>query len=123
MRRLYIDQGGTQINRTLDQNGIGFTKHPRLGRDTSQDGYRLAAKVLWENRHALEKALKARNVFSEVLLPIITLHGVKCHLDGDLMVLNAYWGFDELYVVTTSDRIAAKQELFVDLPKVMVITV
>lgn len=114
--------GGTQINDALAALGIASDKHPQLGRETTAEGYAIALKVLEKNKSDLEWQLRQRNAIAEVVIPVITMAGHTCHVDGDLMVLNAYWGFDELYVVTTRDRVEAKEKLFADLTKVMVIS-
>lgn len=114
--------GGTQINQHFAQNGITFEKHPRLGRAASPEGYQLALRVLEENRSQLQWQLKERKAIVDVVLPVINLAGESCHVDGDVMVYNAYWGFDMLYVVTTPDRVETKRALFHDLPKVTVIS-
>lgn len=114
--------GGTQINRHFAESGIAFEKHSRLGRATTPEGYQLALSVLRENQSQLQWQLKKRDVIADVVLPVINLAGEECHVDGDLMISNAYWGFDALYVVTTPDRKEAKQKIFEDMPKVTVIT-
>ena len=114
--------GGTQINVAFAEKDIAFEKHPTLGRNTTSEGYQLAGRVLEKNKSWLIWQLKLRSVIADVVFPAINLAGEVCHVDGDIMVYSAYWGFDELYVVTTPDRVEAKQKLFEDMPKVTVIT-
>lgn len=113
--------GGTQINAALDEALIVHAKDPKLGRDTSKEGYTIAQRVLESNRSQLLKRLESEGVLIDTVLPIFNLAGNFCHVDGDLMVYAAYWGFDALYAITTLERVGAKQKLFAELPKIHII--
>ena len=114
--------GGTQINEEFDARGLPVKKHPLLGRDTDTEGLRVAHTVLKNNKARLCAALRARGAKADILLPIVYMADELCHVDADLMVLNAYWGFETLYVVTTPERVAQKREQFSSLPKVHILS-
>ena len=114
--------GGSQINDAFKEKGVAFEKHPKLGRDTTNEGYLVAQKVLEKNKSWLVWQLKRRNAIVDVVFPIINLAGLACHVDGDIMVYNAYWGFESLYVITEPERVEVKKQFFADMPKVTVLS-
>ena len=113
--------GGTQINDAFAQNWLTIQKHPIRGRETDERGYRLAQSVLEKNKALLRDALHAVGVRANIVLPIIYIGSRRSHVDADQMVINAYNGFDALYVITSRDRLVKKIAQFSDWPKVQVV--
>ena len=114
--------GGTQINAAFEAGGFE-TKFGPLGRETKDFRERQVARdVLEANQVALQDALGQHGINAAVELPVTYIGTVLCHVNGDVMVQVAYLGYDELYVVTTPERLEKKREQFAWLhPKVQVI--
>lgn len=69
----------------------------------------------------MQDLLAEQGIHATVVIPVWDCGSVLCHINGDLFVRAAYLGFNELYVVTTPERLEAKQKEFADLPKVRVV--
>ncbi len=114
--------GGTQINTELQKRGYELTQHGPLGRETKTfEERQIARDVLERNQMEFEDQLDMMNVSATVIIPVLTLGGVLCHVNGDQMVRTAYVSYDKLYVITTCERLKKKRAEFADLPKVEVL--
>ncbi len=118
--------GGTQINEEFARRGFPVRKHGPLGREAeTPEQYQVATDVLTANATELSNTLlldfgvHARAI--RTIMPILTIGGKSCHVNGDLMVCAAYLGYDKLFVITTKSRQKAKTMAFAHLPKVQVI--
>ena len=112
--------GGTAISRALNRLGNKTTFGP-MGREILDFGQKQTARnVLEKIKIELEDVLAEKKIHVAVAIPVLSLGEVLCHVNGDYMVRLAYLGFDELYVVTTPERLKTKKEEFKDLPKVRV---
>jgi hypothetical protein len=116
--------GGAQINEAFYEQGLPFRKHAVLGRETSQKGLRLAHKVLKKNKARLKEALRAMGATNvTIMLPVLPMGEDRWHVDADLLVFCAYWAYEHLYVVTTSERVNQKRDAFLDpLDKIRFLT-
>lgn len=114
--------GGTQINAILTEAGYQLKPHGPLGRELETFKERqLVRDVLEANQSALQDRLGMKGIQVTVVIPVQEWGTVLCHMNGDEAVRAAYLGFDELYLVTTSERLTNKNLQFQDLPKVDVI--
>jgi hypothetical protein len=113
--------GGTQINDALVEAGYTLREHGPLGRELETFAERqLARNVLEQNKATLEDRLAREEILAQVVVPVLEIGGVLCHVNGDTYLLTAYIGFDQLFVVTTKDRMQSKAEAFKHYPKVRV---
>lgn len=113
--------GGTQINDAFAKAGFPVRTHGPLGREhASFDERQLARNVLEQNQARLQDMLAVERIPAVVVVPVLDIGGVLCHVNGDTYLLAAYLGYDELYVVTTSDRVKQKEQAFAPYPKITV---
>lgn len=113
--------GGTQINDAFNKAGYTHMIKGPLGRECSTFEQRqLARDILEKNQSTVQDLLAEKGVHVNVVIPVIEIGTVLCHLDGDTMALNAYLGFDVIFVVTTPERLADKQSKFAQYPKIQV---
>lgn len=113
--------GGTQINEALTAIGYVPKKHGPLGRELETFELRqLARNVLEQNKAQLEDHFARHGITAQVVIPVLDIGGVLCHVNGDTFLLTSYLGFDQLFVVTTKDREAAKLDQFNIYPKIRV---
>ncbi|HEY4499977.1 MAG TPA: hypothetical protein VJH70_02530 [Candidatus Paceibacterota bacterium] len=104
--------GGTQINRMFKMHGYPILFGP-LGREFNcQEAKDLAEKILEQNRVTLDRALIARNIAATVIVPMLFIGESHCHVNGDRILLDAYHGFDRLFLFTLTERIEKKEEEF-----------
>jgi len=114
--------GGSQINQAFAEQGLELGEHGLLGRETH--GFhesQLARDVLERNRLAVQDRLAAKSITANLVIPVLDIGGILCHVNGDQYTLAAYHGFDVLYVVTTADRVAVKEEFFAPYKKIQVV--
>ena len=105
--------GGTQINEAFAKAGLPVSKFGPLGREAkSFEERQLARSVLEKNQAEIQDRLAKIGVHVSVVIPVFEIGNVLCHVNGDYFVLFAYLGFDILYVVTTPQRVAEKEEFF-----------
>ncbi|HTE48332.1 MAG TPA: hypothetical protein VK675_00290 [Candidatus Paceibacterota bacterium] len=115
--------GGTQINEAFAKAGFVVGIHGPLGRETKTFAERqLARDVLENNQAEIQDRLASEGVQAVAVIPVLEIGTVLCHVNGDQLVLAAYLGFDELYVVTTPEREAKKKEFFAPYEKVKVVS-
>lgn len=104
-----ISGGGTQINAEFEARGYGKNYGP-LGRETrSFDERQLARDILEKNQADIQDLLARENIPAVVLIPVLDIGSVLCHVNGDVFVLTAYLGYDELFVLTLDSRVAQKR--------------
>jgi acetylglutamate kinase len=116
--------GGTQINEALRRANLPIGQFGPLGREiTSFKSRQLARDVLEQNQAKVQDLLTSQGIQAVVIIPVLEIGSVLCHVNGDQYTLAAYHGFDELYVVTTNDRVDPKKEFFAPYPKIQVIAV
>jgi hypothetical protein len=101
--------GGTQINRAFKQKGFAIRFGP-LGRITDSTAERqLAGIVLTKNRANVLEVLEKRGISARVIVPLDEIAGVSCPVNGDLKLLTAYNGYDQLFLFTTKKRVTQKR--------------
>ncbi len=115
--------GGTQINEEFERRGWELKPHGPMGRESENFEQRQVARdVLEMNQCRLQDYLAEEGIHVAVVIPVLDIGTVLCPVNGDLMVRNAYLGYDRLYVVTTPDRLKKKRPEFAELsPKVEVL--
>lgn len=114
--------GGTQINEAFAEAGLPVGKFGPLGRETQTFQERqLARDVLEKNQAAVQDELALRGVYASVVIPVLDIGTVLCHINGDQFVLAAYHGFDNIFVVTTTERVVEKAKLFVLYQKITIV--
>ncbi len=114
--------GGTQINTALKNAGIEPGTHGPLGRELKTFELRqLARDTLERNQVDLQELLASRKISATVIIPVLEIGSVLCHVNGDTFLQTAYLGFDQLFVVTTLDRVEQKKKQFAHLEKIEVI--
>jgi len=100
--------GGTQISEEFANQGIA-TEFGPMGRIIrTLKGKQIARDILEDNQALWQDKLCDLCINATVVIPVMEIGGVLCHVNGDLMVLSAYNGFDKLYILTTKDRLAKK---------------
>jgi len=113
--------GGSQINEEFKRRGIPPDFGP-LGRATkSFEERQIARDVLEKNQAEVQDLLSDNGIHAEVIIPVLDLGTVLCHVNGDILVLAAYHGFDKLFVLTLEGREEKKTEEFGKYPKIEVI--
>ncbi len=114
--------GGVNINQAFKNAGFPTGKHGPLGRETqSLKERQLARDVLEMNQELLQDLLAARGIVATVIIPVLDIGSVLCHINGDVFVLTAYIGFDKIFILTLSERVAEKQKELEKYPKIQVI--
>lgn len=114
--------GGTQINNALVEAGIPLREHGPLGREhQSEKERRIAEEILAKNVEKVCALCKEQAIKCEIIPPIIEIGGVRCHINGDQIILAAYLGYDQLFVLTTTDRVEKKESEFKQYPKIKVV--
>ncbi len=113
---------GTQTNEEFIRRGWPVKPHGPLGRETETFEQRQVSRDIAEgNQATLQDWLADEGIFAVVEKPFLEIGTVLCPVNGDQMVENAYIGYDELYVITTPDRLDEKIKAFEHLPKVTVL--
>ncbi|MDD2935533.1 MAG: hypothetical protein PHX25_03630 [Candidatus Pacebacteria bacterium] len=112
--------GGSKINKALKEAGhsVQFDNFGRRITKTPEEKT-IARDILEKERNILQDKFYTKNVF--VLSPILYAGAVICHINGDDLVKAYELGFDEIFVFTKEKRIAKKQEIFKNNPKVTII--
>lgn len=101
--------GGEQISQAFAKRGIE-TRFGPLGRITANfDERQLARDVLEKNQAEIQDQLDSLQIAARVIIPVAEIGSVLCHINGDIMLLAAYNGYDRLYLLTTTERVAKKQ--------------
>jgi acetylglutamate kinase len=114
--------GGTQINNALAEAGIPFRKHGPLGREHQSEAEKtIAEKILAKNVKKMKSLCKKHSINCKIIAPIIEIGGTQCHINGDQIILAAYLGYDQLFVLTTAHRVKKKQNDFRQYPKIKVV--
>jgi hypothetical protein len=114
--------GGGQINDAFAKKGWPIKKHGPLGREAENyEQKKVAKNVLKNNQRIFKRLIEKAGINAKVIIPVLHLNGVMCHVNGDVFIKTFYLGFDELYVVTTEERVEAKKKDFDNLPKIQVV--
>lgn len=114
--------GGKQINTTFEELNKQIGKHGPLGRETSTlEDRQIARNVLEKNQANLQDTLASKGIYATVIIPVLDIGSVLCHVNGDILTLTSYHGYDKLYIITTKDRVEDKQRKFFTYPKIEVI--
>lgn len=113
--------GGTQISAALKERNIPF-EFGALGRQIATfDGRQIARDILERNQAEIQDRLAAEKIPATVIVPVLDVGSVLCHINGDVLVLTAYLGYDKIYVLTLESRKFAKQADFTKYPKIEVV--
>lgn len=114
--------GGVQINNALVEAGIPLRKHGPLGREHQSERERvIAEEILARNVEKMKAFCVERKIGCKIIPPIIEIGGVQCHINGDQIILAAYLGYDQLFVLTTTDRVKKKESEFKQYSKIKVV--
>jgi hypothetical protein len=101
--------GGEQINNAYKERGLPIKFCP-LGRITrSLEERQIARDILEENQAIIQDLLDVNDVNARVIVPVEEIGGVLCHINGDIMMLASYLGYDKLFILTTKDRVDKKK--------------
>jgi hypothetical protein len=110
--------GGEQINKAFKERGWPINFGP-LGRITlTVEEKRLARDVLEQNQDVVQDQLDAAGVHARVIIPVEDIGGVLCHVNGDVLLLAAYLGFDKLFILTAESQVETKKLWLKDVVKV-----
>ncbi len=113
--------GGTQISEAFQQKGFPINFGP-LGRETgSIEEKQLARDILEKNQMEIQDFLSEEGIAATVIVPFMDIASVLCPINGDIFVLTAYLGFDNLYIFTLKEREKKKRKEFEKYPKVKVV--
>jgi len=113
--------GGTHISEEFKKRGHKI-KFGSLGREIETFQERqLARDILEKNQTKIQDLLAKNKISATVIIPVIDIGSVLCHINGDVFVRAAYLGFDNLFVLTYTDRVEAKEKEFKNLPKIKVV--
>lgn len=113
--------GGTQISEAFQQKGFPIKFGP-LGRETnSLEERQLARDILEKNQMEIQDFLAEEEIVATVIIPFIDVASVLCPINGDIFVLMAYLGFDNLFIFTLKERREQKQKEFEKYPKIKII--
>lgn len=113
--------GGTQISEAFQQKGLPIKFGP-LGRESdSLEEKQLARDVLEKNQMEVQDFLAKEGITATVIIPFMDVASVLCPINGDIFVLTAYLGFDNLYVFTLQEREEKKRKELEKYPKIEVI--
>ncbi|MCK4554350.1 hypothetical protein KAU19_05330 [Candidatus Parcubacteria bacterium] len=114
--------GGTKISAALEKAGY-TVEFDKLGRRITKT---------WEERIIMrdilereEKRLQDKFVGKGVVIipPVLYGGSVLCPINGDDLVKDYEIGYDDLYVLTTKERLEEKKVIFRDYPKVTVLVI
>lgn len=113
--------GGTQISEAFQQKGFPIKFGP-LGRETnSLEERQLARDILEKNQMEIQDFLAEEEIAATVIIPFIDVASILCPINGDIFVLMAYLGFDNLFILTLKERREQKQKEFEKYPKIKII--
>lgn len=114
--------GGSEISAELDRRGIAYEFGP-LGREIKGNEGRQAARDILEDHQArVQNLLKGEGIQAEVIPSFRNMGSKLCHVNGDLMVMEAYVNYPKLFIFTLKgERLKKKKRAFRGYPKVEVI--
>lgn len=102
--------GGEQINEAFSEREWPVRFGP-LGRiTTSLPERQVARDALEQNQAAVQDMLDEKGINARVIIPVEEIGGVLCHVNGDVLMLAAYLGFDKLFLLTLTERVERKKE-------------
>lgn len=110
----YLTGGGKQINQAFDAAGYKIEFGP-LGRVTTTFQERqLARDILERNQAEVQDDFTGRGVPLTVIIPVVDkeVGGVLTHINGDLMPIMLYNGFDKFFVLTMIKNVEAKRHYY-----------
>lgn len=95
---------GSDISDVLKKEGLDsmFTDVGRVIFEFS--GRQLARDILEKNQKTMQNELIKNSINAVVEIPVISLGGVLCHLNGDNMAVACSVNFDETIVITKKGR-------------------
>ena len=96
--------GGAAISSVLEKVGIPYIFGPAGREIGSESGIIIARDVLEASRNRVHRELQHRGIRARVYIPVVYMGGKICHLNGDDYVVALYPNFDQIYVVTRSER-------------------
>ncbi len=104
--------GGRQINAAMIKAGFPIC-FGLLGREIKTvEEKHIVERVLKDNQAQVQDIFRRRRIVAEVAIPITTVGSVVCPVNGDIMLLSSYIGFDRLFCLTLKQRVQEKRELF-----------
>jgi uridylate kinase len=102
--------GGEQINKAFKKKGWKIKFGP-LGRITKTfEQKQLARDVLEKNQEIVQDMLDELGIGARVIIPVDEVASVICHVNGDIMVLSAYNGFDRIFMFTPKNNVEKKKK-------------
>jgi hypothetical protein len=113
--------GGTQISEAFKQKGFPIKFGP-LGRETETiEERQLTRDVLEKNQAEIQDFLAEKKIMATVIVPIREIASVLCPVNGDVFVLEAYIGYDKIFIFTLKERAEKKRDEFEKYPKIEII--
>ncbi len=105
--------GGDQINQAFRRRGWTIDFGP-FGRKTeSTEQQRVQRMVLKKNQASVRMLLAKHRIRAKVGIPVISVAGELCNVNGDTLALIVYDSFEKIFVVTKgADRQNIKQAAF-----------
>ncbi len=102
--------GGEQINNAFRKKGwkVKFSPLGRITKTFMQK--QLARDVLEKNQEMIQDMLDMEGINAKVIIPVDDIASVICHVNGDIKVLSAYNGFDNIYIFTFKDAVEKKRK-------------
>jgi len=101
--------GGDQINEAFKQRGFPII-FGLLGRITvSLEERQLARDILEQNQAFVQDLFDENGISARAIIPVEDIGSVLCHVNGDILLLAAYNGYDKLFLLTTKDRVKKKR--------------
>lgn len=109
--------GGEQINTAFMEKGFNI-KFCTLGRVTETLVERQLARDVLENNQAnIQDQLDWQGISARVIIPVMNIATVLCHVNGDVYVLAAYNGFDQIFILTGKRGVGKKRQWLEQLAK------
>lgn len=110
--------GGSQISEEFRQRGWPIEFGPMGRKYETFEQRQTGRNVLETNQAQLQDKLDRYEINARVLIPVMDIGGVLCPINGDLYALAAYNGYDKVFVLTTNERVAKKQDWLRDVARV-----
>lgn len=101
---------GQQINDYFKKEKlpIEFCPVGRICRTEKQK--QIANMILRKNRKIIKKTLRKNGVRAKVIFPVMEIGNKLCHINTDLMALNAYVSYDQVFIITMRTKVSQKEE-------------
>lgn len=107
--------GGKQISEAFKQNNYAIS-FGLLGRVTKTFAERqLARDVLELNQAMVQDSCDDLDISARVIIPVEDIGGVICPINGDIMLLAVYNGYDKIFILTEKGNAKKKQDWLAEM--------